>query len=104
MPSKMLYNLVCFVLGRRDVFSIKIDETGTVDDLKEISKRNPQTVATVDADAVTLYKITMNLPNYGQYHKIIEEVSKSSYVLELGPDHSGPRNPPPPKRSPLPTS
>jgi len=53
MPSKMLYKLVCFVLGRKDVFSIKIDETDTVDDLKKISKRNPQTFATVDADAVT---------------------------------------------------
>ena len=54
----MLRTLTCFVVpSGKNTFSIKVDDTEVVDQLKyEIKKKQPQTLALVDDTALTLYQ------------------------------------------------
>jgi hypothetical protein len=71
--------LNCFILGCKTVFSVKIDETEVVDNLKqEISKGNPRTFATVDVSRFTLYKIKVDVSNFDMYDKILTQISQTT--------------------------
>ena len=53
----MLHTLTCSLSGGKNTFSIKIDNTEMVNQLKdEIKKKQPQTLGPVDDDALTLYR------------------------------------------------
>jgi len=77
--------LICFVRGDKTTFSVDIDKTRMVDYLKlEISKRNPATMANLNASSVTLYKVKVDLPDGNNECKnTIENISKADYVFTL---------------------
>lgn len=78
----MLCTLICFVPGSKDVFIVNIDDTQLVSHLKqEIMKANPQTLATVQEDALILFKINVkvDISDRGQYEEIIKEISRPNY-------------------------
>ena len=58
-PPRVL-KLFCWILDVSDSsFSVSIDETQTVDDLKEaILKKKSATFANIDADQLTLWKVS----------------------------------------------
>lgn len=80
--SEMIRTLICFVSGSKDVFIVNIDDAKLVGHLKqEIMKANPQTLPTVEEDALTLYKIDVkvDISGRGQYKEVIKEISRPNY-------------------------
>jgi Crinkler effector protein N-terminal domain len=76
----MPYKLLCIVIGEKAPFSIKIDDTELVDDLKDaIKKKKEHTLGAFDADALNLYKINVNISNDDTYDKMIHDISRSDY-------------------------
>jgi hypothetical protein len=79
----MRYEIFCIIPGGNPAFSVKIDETETVGHLKkEIKAQNGQTLATVDAVALTLYRIEVDGSNEELY---IEEVKRLAQDLSILP-------------------
>ena len=77
----MLLTLFCFIPGGEDIFSIKIDDVETVDELKvKIKKRM---VLELNPVALMLYKINVDvdISDPGQYKTKLEEISRSDYVF-----------------------
>jgi Crinkler effector protein N-terminal domain len=57
----MSSTLLCFIPSGKRVFSVEIDKTRIVDQLKDaIKKKKEQTLANVEADALTLYRVAIN--------------------------------------------
>ena len=57
----MSSTLLCFIPGGKSVFSVEIDKTKIVDQLKDaIKKKKTQTLANVEADDLILYRVAVN--------------------------------------------
>jgi len=57
----MSYKIFCILRGGRPAFSVKIDKTETVDDLKEaIKTKVTQALDGVEANALTLYQVNID--------------------------------------------
>jgi hypothetical protein len=79
----MQYKLVCFKPGDKDIFSVKIDETDIVDDLKqEIKKQLAPKLNAFVANDLVLYKTKVDISNDDE-HKILEQISKGTYQFKL---------------------
>lgn len=79
--SEMLLTLFCFIPGGEDIFSIKIDDASTVDELK--GKIRKKMAPELNPVALMLYKISVdiNISDPGRYQKKIEEISRPDYVF-----------------------
>jgi len=83
-PAQMAYTLFCIVRGDTNLFSVKVDETQTVDELKKaIKSENSHKFENVDAYELTLHQIEINLDlsNEDEYDRILDEVSQPGYVF-----------------------
>lgn len=61
---------------------VLIDETKTVGHLKdEIKKEMEPVFDGLDAHALTLYKINVDVSDESKYREIIDQISKSDYVF-----------------------
>ena len=80
----MVYTLFCIVLGKKSTFSVKVDETQTVDELREaIKNKKPIDFKDVDADHLTLHKIKIVIPDdKDKYKAIKDEVTRPGYVFD----------------------
>jgi len=81
---QMAYTLFCIVPGDKNLFSVKVDETQTVDELKKaIKSENSHKFENVDAYELTLHQIEINLDvsNEDEYDRILDEVSQPGYVF-----------------------
>jgi hypothetical protein len=54
-----IYTILCLVVGENKLFSIKIQENATVDELKKAIKAEKGMFASVDADSLTLYPVNI---------------------------------------------
>ena len=73
----MSYTLVCIVIGERSPFTVKVDKTQPVEELKEeIKKKRPNVVddATHNATHLALYKAKINISNRANYIKELQAV------------------------------
>jgi hypothetical protein len=79
-----MLKLVCFILDDDRDFPVDIDENKTVGDLKdEIKKKNAQIFANVDAWALTLYRIDVDVPaDINKYNNIIGKMSRGDYMFK----------------------
>ena len=80
----MVYKLFCIVLGEKSTFSVKVDETQTVDELKEaIKNKEPHKFKDVDSDELTLHQIKIVLPDDDdESDNILGGVSQPGYVFD----------------------
>ena len=63
--------------GDSDPFSVEIDETHIVEDLKK--KIKTERGITVNAVALTLYKIKIDVSNDNDYTRIMNSISQGDY-------------------------
>ena len=80
----MLYTLFCIVLGESKLFSVKVDETLSVDELrKKIKNEKPFRFKDVDADELTLHKIKVDIDisDTAKYKSKMDEVSRLDCVF-----------------------
>jgi hypothetical protein len=73
--------LVCFKPGDKSTFSVDIEGTKTVEQLKdEIKNKRPSTLANVDSVDLTLFQVKVDIPvNVNQYRQILQDMSRSDY-------------------------
>jgi hypothetical protein len=58
----MPITLACIIIGQATAFTVTINETQYVDELKdEIKKKQQHNLAEVDADQLTLYKVNIDV-------------------------------------------
>jgi len=58
----MKYTLWCLVLGEKSTFSVKVDETQSVDELKKVIRNEkPRPLNDVSAHELTLYKLASDV-------------------------------------------
>ena len=84
LPNAMVYPLNCIVLGEKNIFQVKINETQSVIELKqEIKKGKDIRFKDIDADELTLHRIKINLDvsDEDEYDRILDEVSKPGYMF-----------------------
>ena len=85
----MPYNLCCAILGHKTAFSVDIDETRMVGELKdEIKAKKAHALSSYDADSLVLYKVNINIPDNGDndeaYHQVIAKISQNTtYTQEI---------------------
>jgi len=78
---QMAYTLFCIVPGDKTLFSVKVDETQTVDELKKaIKNENPHKFENVDAYELTLYRVEVDQPHEKQ--KRNDELKRSFQNLD----------------------
>ena len=78
----MSHTLICFALGDADVTVVDIDETKLVGHLKdEIKKKHPQTLATVNEAALTLYRAELVSSEVSSEETFIKELNRLSRNL-----------------------
>ena len=58
--AQTLYKLSCFLIGGDTTFKVKIDSTGEVSDLKNQIKEKKQALKDIDADHLTLHRVTID--------------------------------------------
>ena len=79
-PPEMPYTLFCLIPSSKSYFSIDIDENKTVGHLKkEIKKEKSVELKALDADALRLYKINVDISDKNKRQKIIEEIYQGDY-------------------------
>ena len=80
----MVYTLFCIVLGQKTTFSVKVDETQTVDELKKaIKNEKPHKFKDVDADELTLHQIKIFIPeDDDEYDNMMNRISQPGYVFD----------------------
>ena len=70
------------IIGHDSTFSVNINETETVDDLKEaIKEENKPELAACDADALTLFRVGIEIVKSGDKRTRIEELKRLSRNL-----------------------
>jgi hypothetical protein len=75
----MSYELFCAIIGDKDGFPVKFDGTQTVGSLKDaIKAKAAQTLASVDAHALTLYKVNIDISNKKISARVKEQICQSS--------------------------
>jgi len=62
LPPEMSFAIWCFLIGESDIFKVKIDPTDDVADLKQKIKGQKQALKEIDADHLTLHRVTINRP------------------------------------------
>ena len=98
----MSSELFCFIPGGKSVFSVEIDKTKIVDQLKKaIKKKKTQTLANVEPHALTLYRVAIDRSldnkqqettltqlseNWGERKELINTDQLSSIFDEQPPD------------------
>ena len=96
----MSRTLLCFIPGGKSVFSVEIDKTKIVDQLKDaIKEKKKQTLANVEADALILYRVAIDptldndqqettltqlSENWGEHNKLIN-TSYLSAIFDVAP-------------------
>ena len=82
-PSAMRYSIFCTIIGEKSAFKLLIDDTWIVDELKdEIKKKAAQTLASIDAFKLTLYKVDIDMSM--NYRQVIEIISQDkTYTQEI---------------------
>ena len=81
---QMAYTLFCIVPGDKNLFSVKVNETQTVDELKmAIKKKNEPRFNDIVVHELTLHQIKINLDasDEDEYDRILDEVSQPGYVF-----------------------
>jgi len=77
----MMYMLFCAILGQQtDAFTVEIDDTWTVSELKEgIKKVMPQTLGSFDNNALTLYKVDIDISDDDNeaYLRAIDQIHRN---------------------------
>ena len=96
----MSSTLLCFIPGGKSVFSVEIDKTKIVDQLKDaIKKKKTQTLANVEADDLILYRVAIdsNLDNKRRkttlmhlsenlaQHEELSDTSHLSTIFDVSP-------------------
>ena len=84
----MVYTLFCIVLGQKSTFSVEVDETQTVGELKRaIKNTKPIDFKDVDADHLTLHQIKIVISdNDDEYDNVMNGISQPDYVFD--PKHT----------------
>ena len=80
----MLYTLSCIVIGEDTTFSVKVDETKLVHELKkEIMNKRPNLIASYihNATHLTLYKAKINASDEANYTKEMKEMCQDAIKL-----------------------
>lgn len=80
MPKELM--LWCITSGTPNGtwFPVDIDENQTVDDLKDkIKEKKPNALAGVDAYALTLYKVNIDVSVGNDYRRINDEIIRGVY-------------------------
>ena len=96
----MSSTLLCFIPGGKSVFSVEIDKTKIVDQLKDaIKEKKKQTLANVEADALILYRVAIDptldndqqettltqlSENWGEHNELIN-TSYLSAIFDVAP-------------------
>jgi len=75
----MLYTIWCIVIGDTTLFSVNIDETKSVDALKQVIKKEEEPrFDAFAAHELTLYKIKeAKLEESGKYLEAVQEISQN---------------------------
>lgn len=82
-PMSTRYTLICAILGTDVVFTITLDDTPTVADLKkEIKATNENTIASFDARRLTLYKVKLRVSELETFREVMEDISRDSIYGE----------------------
>ena len=101
-PQTDVYTVWCVLADRPNLFSIKIESSGSVDDLKEkIHEKKKNTLARIDADQLKLYHVEIlgaeDLAK-DELKKVVTE-KLAEHGAELGPKkklanifNGGPKN------------
>ena len=73
------YTFHCAVLGTNTIFGVTLNETQSVADLKEhIKATKAQTLAAVEADTLTLYKVNIDVSTTETFEKALGDISQNS--------------------------
>ena len=59
--TEMQCKMFCMIISSGSTFPVKIDETKTVDHLKDAIKKKENELRTVDADTLTLYRVEIEI-------------------------------------------
>ena len=80
--AQMMYTLFCMIEGQYIPFSVKINETQSVDELKtEIRKKTSNRFRNIAADKLTLYKINVDASDRNKYEDTMHAISQPDYVF-----------------------
>jgi len=80
MSSTEEYVIICFIPRSKDAFSVNIEKSRPVDQLKDMIKaKKPQTFVNVEADTLSLYQVTI----YGSLttEQFIDQLNRLSQNL-----------------------
>jgi Crinkler effector protein N-terminal domain len=95
----MVYTLLCIIIGETTLFSVKINETQLVDELKDaIKKKAEPKLDAFAAHELTLYQVEIDASNEACIEEVkskcknLSQLSMLNPVFELGDcfDSSGP--------------
>ena len=79
MPNKIW----CFISGETTTFSVDIDDSKTVDDLKKVIKEEKQVaLKAVDANGLTLYRAVLDESDYKEKQTRINKLKRLSESLK----------------------
>jgi len=82
MTSKKENKIICFIPGEQDAFSVKIEKSGLVDDLKDkIKKKRSRTFANVEAATLNLYRVIID-ESLDNKKKFIDQLNQYSQNLD----------------------
>ena len=81
-PSEMPYKIFCMIISDDSTIPVNINETETVGDLKEVikEKKKPE-LDTCAADALTLFRVGIEIAKSGDKRTRIEELKRLSRNL-----------------------
>ena len=81
-PSEMPYKIFCMIIGHDSTIPVNINETETVDDLKKaIKEENKPELDACAADALTLFRVGIEIAKSGDKRTRIEELKRLSRNL-----------------------
>jgi len=73
-----MYTIWCIVVDETTPFPVKIDETESVDVLKDhIKRKKEKSLEAYDADQLTLYKIDVPFEGSGKHLEAVQEISQN---------------------------
>jgi len=75
--------IFCFIPGQRNIFSVKYDNTSDVNDLKKaIRQQKLNLLHHIEADDITLYKISVGFSNLDHYRMILDRVTQGIFTFD----------------------
>ena len=84
----MPYTVSCAIIGHKALFSVKINKTQTVDELKDAIKAKKQdALASFDASSLMLYKVDIDISKKETLAEVMLQISQSLIKVneELNP-------------------